>query len=73
MATKEDLLKELEIQIETIHFKYVNLFKNSGQDLKSFFEQNGSNMRRDIASESTNTLHQGIMNNVSEPDLLKKL
>jgi len=40
MATKEDLLKELEIQIETIHLKYMNLFKNFEQDLKSFFEEN---------------------------------
>lgn len=73
MTRREDLLKDLEIKIEAIRFRYVNLFKSSGQELKKFFEDNGRSMRGDLAHESTNTLHLGIMNGVSDPEFAQRV
>ena len=74
MATKQELLDELSIKIETIAFKYENAFKASDKNLKFFFEDNGNQIRKEIASESTNTLHNGILNNLaSDQDFTQKV
>lgn len=42
--------------------------------MKFFFEDNGNQIRKEIASESTNTLHNGILNNLaSDQDFTQKV
>jgi len=74
MATKQELLNELTVKIEAIMFKYENLFKASDKDLRKFFEENGNAIRREIASESTNIIHNGILSNLaSDKDFTQKV
>ena len=66
METKEEILTELEMKIEAICSKYENAFKGSNRDLKSFFDNNGAMIKKEIATESTNALHKGILNNLAQ-------
>jgi hypothetical protein len=74
MATKQEILDTLAVRIEAIVFKYENAFKASDKDLKKFFEENGNQIRKEIASESTNALHSGILSNLAnDQDFTQKV
>lgn len=65
MDNQEDLILNLESHIEIVKFKYENLFKNSDESLEKFLEKNYSEFRAEFAKLSTDTLHKGILNNLT--------
>ena len=66
------LLKELEIKIEAIKFKYETLFKNSSKTLEEFLQENYQKIRSELAKISTETLHLGILNNTSTEEFIEQ-
>ena len=68
MITKEILLTDLEIKLDTIVIKYKNLFEKSELDPKGFIEKNYETMRAELARITTDTLHQSIIQGVKSDE-----
>jgi len=61
MKNQEKILKELEIKMDTVIIKYENIFRTSNVSGQDFLNVHYDDIRSELASLSTNTIHQAIM------------
>lgn len=62
---KENILKELQIQIESVIFQFDNNYRNSNDDFEKFIKANFQIFKEKIAKLTTDAIHKAIVNNLS--------
>ena len=63
---KENILKELQIQIESVIFQFENNYRNSDDDFEKFIKANSQIFSEKIAKLTTDAIHKAIVNNLSK-------
>ena len=63
---RENILKELQIQIESVIFQFENDYRNSNSDFEKFIKENYQIFKEKIAKLTTEAIHNSIVNNLSK-------
>ncbi|MCR5860936.1 hypothetical protein LRS05_01705 [Flavobacterium sp. J372] len=68
MATKDDLLKDLEIKMDAINLRYEAAFQEVKAEPEDFFNANYTSYRSELAKTATDTLHNLIMSGLGNDE-----
>ena len=63
---KENILKELQIQIESVIFQFENNYRNSNDDFEEFIKANYQIFKEKIAKLTTDAIHKAVVSNLSK-------
>ncbi|MET3045673.1 hypothetical protein [Flavobacterium covae] len=63
---KENILKELQIQIESVIFQFENNYRNTNDNFENFIKANSQIFKEKIAKLTTDAIHKTIVNNLSK-------
>ncbi|SEI03111.1 hypothetical protein SAMN02927937_02851 [Paenimyroides aquimaris] len=71
----EKIVKDLQLNIESVLYKYEVEFKNSEIDVNEFLSMNFNKINSEFAKLITDTIHTSIINGVSsrKEDFIKEL